>query len=167
MLPPINLKKWIDENQDSLKPPVNNKLIYKDSEYIVMVVGGPNDRHDYHINQGEELFYQIKGNMVLKVIENDQPKDIQINEGDMFLLPAAMPHSPQRPAESIGLVIEKQRQSDELDSFLWVCQQCGNKLYQEELNVSDIVTQLPEVFKRFSQDPNHTTCDQCGSIFQL
>ena len=105
IIPPFNLKKWVDDNRDRLKPPVGNKLVYKDTEFIVMIVGGPNARKDFHYNEGEEFFYQIEGNMTLPIIENGERRIIEINEGDMFLLPARVPHSPQRPANTVGLVI--------------------------------------------------------------
>ncbi len=98
ILPPMNFKKWIDDNRESLKPPVKNKMVYQDSEFIVMVVGGPNERKDYHVNEGEEFFYQIEGDIVLKTIQDRKAVNYEINSGDIFLLPTKIPHSPQRPA---------------------------------------------------------------------
>ena len=138
---PFNLKKWIDEHRHLLKPPVGNQCIYKDAEnFIVMVVGGPNSRKDYHYNESEELYYQLEGDIVVKIIDDGVPKDIHINEGDMFLLPPKTPHSPQRGENTIGLVIEKVRATEE-DGFLWYCEKCGYKLYEAHLNVTDIVKQ--------------------------
>lgn len=163
---PFNLKKWIDENRDLLKPPVGNQCIYKNAEdFIVMVVGGPNARKDYHLNETEELFYQIEGDIVVKIIDNGVPKDISIKEGDMFLLPARTPHSPQRGPNTVGLVIEKVR-SNEDDGFLWFCENCGNKLYEEHLHVSDIVSQLPPVMERFYSSEEKRTCKKCGAVMQ-
>ena len=160
---PINLKKWIDEHRYLLKPPVGNQLVYKDSEFIVMVIGGPNSRTDYHVDVGEEFFYQIEGDMVLKVIEDSRQVDVPICEGEIFLLPANVPHSPRRPASTIGLVIERTRQAGELDGFLWYCEGCGEKLYEEYLQVSDIVLQLPPVFERFYASDANSTCKACGN----
>lgn len=160
---PINFKNWIDENRHLLKPPVGNKLVYEDAEFIIMVVGGPNARHDYHDDPGEEFFYQLEGGMVLKVIDAGKPVDVPIEEGEIFLLPAHVHHSPRRPANSIGLVIERKRGSDELDGFLWYCESCGRKLYGEYLNLSDIVSQLPAVFDRFYGQEENCTCKQCGT----
>ncbi|HIC74606.1 MAG TPA: 3-hydroxyanthranilate 3,4-dioxygenase, partial [Candidatus Marinimicrobia bacterium] len=103
MIQPINFKQWIEDNRKLLKPPVGNKCIYEDAEFIIMVVGGPNARKDYHFEEGEEFFYQIEGDITLKVIDNGEPKDIPIREGEIFLLPPRMPHSPQRPANTVGL----------------------------------------------------------------
>ena len=166
ILAPFNLKKWVDENRDLLKPPVGNKCIYQHAEnFIVMIVGGPNARKDYHYNESEELYFQIEGDIVLKIIDDGVKKDIAINEGDMFLLPPKTPHSPQRGPNTVGLVIEKKRESED-DGFIWFCENCGNKLYEETLHVDDIVQQLPPVMNRFWEDTMKRTCDKCGTVMQ-
>ena len=119
ILPPINFKEWIEDNRELLKPPVGNKCVYEDAEFIVMVVGGPNSRKDYHYDLGEEFFYQIEGDMLLKIKDGDEFKDISIKEGEIFLLPPKTPHSPQRFENTVGLVIERTRKEDELDGFQW------------------------------------------------
>jgi 3-hydroxyanthranilate 3,4-dioxygenase len=164
--PPFNIKKWIAENKDLLKPPVGNACLYKQAEdFIVMIVGGPNSRKDYHFNETEELFYQLQGNIVVKIIDDGEPKDIYINEGDMFLLPACTPHSPQRGENTIGLVIEKVRKTEE-DGFMWFCENCGNMLHQEKLIVTDIVSQLPPIMNDFYNNQDKRTCNKCGSTMQ-
>src|SRR5262245_51247890 len=115
VLPPLNFKAWIDEHRHLLKPPVGNKMVYEDSEFIIMVVGGPNARKDYHFDEGEEFFYQLEGDITVKVVEDGKPRDVRIREGEIFLLPARVPHSPQRPANTVGLVIERKRETEELD----------------------------------------------------
>jgi 3-hydroxyanthranilate 3,4-dioxygenase len=130
-----------------------------------MVVGGPNSRTDFHIDESEEFFYQLEGDINLRIIEDGKPRDLPIREGDIFLLPPRVPHSPQRPAGTVGLVIERKRQPQELDGFAWYCPQCDTKLYEEFLHVSNIVTQLPPVFDRFYGNAEHCTCKKCG--FQL
>lgn len=167
VIPPFNLKQWINDNRDLLKPPVGNACIYKNAEnFIVMIVGGPNARKDYHYNESEELYYQVEGNIVLKIIDDGQQKDIPINEGDMFLLPPKTPHSPQRGAGTVGLVIEKIREDkeNEKDAFMWFCENCGNKLYEESVFVEDIVKQLPPVMERFWCDMEKRTCSRCGEV---
>lgn len=166
IIPPINLQKWIDENRHQLKPPVGNKLIYEDAEFIIMAVGGPNERSDYHIDPGEEFFYQIEGELVLKVIDEGQPKDIHIKAGEIFLLPGFVPHSPQRKAGGVGLVIERKRLPHELDGFAWYCQRCGNTLYEEFFHLEDIVKQLPPIFARFAADRSKHVCSACGTRFE-
>ncbi|MBL7960192.1 3-hydroxyanthranilate 3,4-dioxygenase [bacterium] len=159
----FNFKKWIDEHRHLLKPPVGNQVVWKDTEFIIMVVGGPNARKDYHFNEGEEFYYQIEGNMILKIIEAGEPRDIPINAGDIFLLPPRTPHSPQRPANSVGLVVERKRDEKELDGFQWYCEKCGTKLYDEYIPLSDIVSQLPPIFERFYNNGSNCTCKKCGT----
>jgi 3-hydroxyanthranilate 3,4-dioxygenase len=163
-MPPFNLREWIDRNRESLKPPVCNRELYVGSEFIVMVVGGPNSRKDYHYDAGPELFHQIEGDMLLKTIQDGRPVDVRIREGDIFLLPPGVPHSPQRFAGTVGLVVERQRGPDEHDGFMWFCEQCGNKLHEEFLPVSDIVTDLPPVLDRFWSDLQARTCTECGAV---
>lgn len=163
---PFNFKKWIDENRHLLKPPVGNIQVWKDTEFIVMVVGGPNSRKDYHYNEGEEFFYQLEGDVVVKIIDEGKPRDIHIKEGDIFLLPPRTPHSPQRGPNTVGLVIERERATKELDGFMWYCENCGEKLYEEFEYVSDIVKQLPPIFDRFYNTPEHCTCKSCGTVME-
>jgi len=164
MLQALNLKQWVDEHRDLLKPPIGNKLIWQDSDFLVMVVGGPNKRTDYHVDACEELFYQIEGDIVLKVIENNKSYDILIKEGDIFLLPPNIPHSPQRPANTVGLVVERRCKDTELDGFQWYCENCGEKLYEEFVHISDIETQLQTVFDRFFDTADNCTCKACGTV---
>ncbi len=159
----FNFQKWINEHRDLLKPPVGNQVVWKDTEFIIMVVGGPNARRDYHYNEGEEFYYQIEGDIVLKIIEDGEPRDIAINQGDIFLLPPRTPHSPRRPANTIGLVIERRREEKENDGCIWFCEKCGNKLYEEFFFLTNIVTQLPPVFDRFYNNPDLCTCKKCGT----
>ena len=158
----FNFKKWIDEHRHLLKPPVGNKVIWQDRGFIVMVVGGPNERTDYHVNEGEEFFYQLEGTAKLKIIDNDgQRRDIWLREGDIYLLPAKTPHSPQRSAGSVGLVVEHRRLDKERDGLQWYCENCGTKLYEEFFTLTNIETQFPAVFERYYASP-HTLCKNCG-----
>ncbi len=165
---PFNLKKWVDDNRQFLKPPVGNKQVYFENEdYIVMVVGGPNGRKDYHFEDGEELFYQLEGDITLKIINKDgTPQDIQIREGDMFLLPPRIPHSPQRPANTIGLVIERYRKEGEVDKLMWFCENCNNKLHEATFEMTDIVNQLPPVMNHFMNSEELRTCKKCGTVME-
>ncbi len=158
----LNFKKWIDENRHLLKPPVGNRQIWEDRDFMVTVVGGPNSRQDFHINEGEEFFYMVEGDMNLRILEDGKPVDLPIREGEIFLLPPKVPHSPQRPAGTVGLVIERKRRPEEMDGLLWVCDRCHARLYEESFHLTNIVTQLPPVFDRFYGNPAHTTCRSCG-----
>lgn len=164
--PAFNLKQWIDEHRHLLKPPVGNQCVYADTDFIVMIVGGPNSRKDYHFNEGEELFYQLEGTATIKIIDEGKPRDIVIREGEMFLLPPRTPHSPQRLANTVGLVIERKRETKELDGFLWYCENCGQKMYEEYEYVTDIVKQLPPVFERFYGNLENRTCKHCGTVME-
>jgi 3-hydroxyanthranilate 3,4-dioxygenase len=161
---PFNLRLWIDQNRHQLKPPVGNKLLFQDSQFIVMAVGGPNSRKDFHHDPGEEFFYQLEGDMVLRIVEGNRPTDVPIREGDVFLLPAEVPHSPQRPAGSVGIVVERRRGAQELDGFSWYCDQCGNRLFMERVAVGNIETELPAIFARFYGSVEHRTCKVCGAL---
>jgi len=164
---PFNFQKWIDDNRHLLRPPVGNQQVYLENEdFIVMVVGGPNARKDYHYNEGEELFYQVEGDMVLKIMEDGKPVDIPICEGELFLLPPKVPHSPQRPANTVGLVIERYRYSKEKDGFLWFCENCNHKLHETYFALTDIVKQLPLEMEAYYGSETLRTCDKCGTIMQ-
>lgn len=161
-LKPLNFKKWIEEHRHLLKPPVGNQQIWEDSDFMVTVVGGPNSRTDYHINQSEEFFYQVEGSINLKLWIDDKPEDFAIAEGEIFLLPPNIPHSPQRPAGTIGLVIERKRASLEVDSLVWFCDNCNHQVYKETLHLTNIVTQFPPIFERFYSNEKNCTCQKCG-----
>jgi len=164
---PFNFQDWIEKHREVLKPPVGNKKVfYENDDFIVMVVGGPNARKDYHYELGEEFFYQIEGDIVLKVIDDGKPVDIPIKEGEIFLLPPKVPHSPQRSAGSIGLVIERYRKPGEEDGFLWYCEGCGHKLHETYFELKNIETQLPKVMKTFYDSQELRTCDQCGTVME-
>lgn len=163
-LAPFNFRKWIDDHREFLKPPVCNRQVFRESEFIIMVVGGPNSRSDYHDDPGEEFFYQLEGDMILRTMQDGSRVDIPIREGEIFLLPARVPHSPQRFANTVGLVIERKRRADEQDGFLWYCDHCQYPLFAEYVHVSDIEKQLPPIFDRFYDNPKHRTCQACGTV---
>jgi 3-hydroxyanthranilate 3,4-dioxygenase len=161
---PLSLLDWIDDNREHLKPPVCNKQMFENGEFIVQVVGGPNSRTDYHVDEGPELFYQVEGEMLLKTVQDGTFVDIPIREGEIFLLPPRVPHSPQRFKDTVGIVVERQRAPHELDGFVWFCPKCANKLHEERLHVADIVKDLPPVFARFYANADARTCKRCGNV---
>ena len=162
----LNFKRWIDENRHLLKPPVGNKRVFQDGDFVIMVVGGPNSRKDYHVDPGQEFFYQLEGDMVLKTIQNGKPVEVPIREGELLLLPANVPHSPQRFANTVGLVVERQRRLGEQDGFQWYCENCGNLLYEEFFELTDIETQFPPLFERFYSNLERRTCSHCGTVME-
>jgi 3-hydroxyanthranilate 3,4-dioxygenase len=163
---PFNFKKWIDENRDLLKPPVNNKVVYKDAEFIVMVVGGPNSRKDYHYNESEEFFYQLEGDIIIQIQENGQAVEVPIKEGDIFLLPPRVPHNPRRFKDSIGLVMERRRRVGEKDGLLWFCEKCNHKLHENYFQLTDIQSQFQETFRTFYESKELRTCKNCGHVME-
>jgi 3-hydroxyanthranilate 3,4-dioxygenase len=163
--PAFNLQAWIDQNRHLLKPPVGNKCIV-DGDFIIMIVGGPNARTDYHWDEGPEFFHQIEGEMVLRVQDDGQRRDIPIRAGEVFYLPPRTPHSPQRMPNSIGLVIERRRLPHEKDGLLWFCEQCNHKLYEEYFVLGSIEEDFPPVFERYYGSPKARTCANCGHIDQ-
>lgn len=164
LFPVINFKEWIEDNRHLLKPPVGNKVVWENGDFIAMVVGGPNSRKDYHLNQTAEFFYQVEGDIVLKVIDEGEKKDIHIKEGDIYLLPANVPHSPRRPANTIGLVIEQKRAEGMKDGLVWYCENCGHNMYQDEFSLSNIEKDLKLIFDEFFSSEDNRTCKSCGTV---
>ena len=160
----FNLHDWIERHREDLKPPVGNRQIFRESEFIIMVVGGPNSRTDYHDDPGDEFFYQLEGEMVLRTIQNAKRVDIPIRADEILLLPGHVPHSPQRSVGGVGLVIERVRKPEEQDGFLWYCDRCDAQLYAEYEHISDIVQQLPPIFERFYGSLQARTCKRCGHV---
>ena len=161
--PAFNLQAWVDEHRHLLQPPVGNKCVV-DGDFIVMIVGGPNARTDYHVEEGPEFFYQLEGEMVLRIQEDGAVRDIPIKAGEMFYLPPRVPHSPQRSAGGVGLVIERKRLPHERDGLLWFCERCNQKLYEEFFALQHIESQFLAVFDRFYQSPARRTCGSCGHL---
>jgi 3-hydroxyanthranilate 3,4-dioxygenase len=165
-LNPYDLKAWVEENRQHLKPPVGNKMVWGDSEFLVMVVGGPNRRKDFHVEDGEEFFYQIEGDITLRIMEDGRPRDIEIKEGEIFLLPAGIPHSPQRPENTVGLVIERQRKAGELDRLRWYCEGCGEVLHEQSFQLEDLASQLKPIIENFYATEALRTCKGCKTVMQ-
>lgn len=165
---PFNLQKWIDENRHLLKPPVANKNLYPEgTDYIVMIVGGPNARKDYHYNETEELFYQLEGDINVRIQEDGKAVDIPIKAGDMFLLPAGIPHSPMRGENSVGLVIERKREEAHLkDGLMWFCDNCNNKLHEVYFPLTNIEKDFLPNFKKFYASIDLRTCKACGHVME-
>lgn len=163
---PFNLHVWIEQNRHLLKPPVGNKLLFEDGDLIVMAVGGPNSRKDFHHDPGAEFFFQLEGTLMLRLMQAGRLLEMPIRAGEVYLLAPEVPHSPQRPAGSVGIVVERRRRPEELDGFSWYCENCGHCLALERVPVADIVTQLPIIFDRFYGSVERRTCTSCGSVLE-
>lgn len=159
---PIDLQAWIEKNRAALQPPVGNVCLH-DGDFLVMVVGGPNARTDYHVNPGEELFYQVQGDVVLRVLEDGAPRDVPIKQGQLFLLPAGVPHSPQRPAGTVGLVVEQPRAHAEDHHLRWFCDRCGAVLHDVAFRPVDLGKQIKAMLTEFAARADLRTCKGCGA----
>ena len=160
----FNLMKWIEENKDELKPPVNNKVLWEDSEFICMILGGPNRRRDFHVDPSDEFFYQIKGDCFVEVINNGKREVVTVKEGEVFMLPANVPHSPHRIADTFGLVIERKRDMGELEDFVWFCEGCDEEMHRKRVQLTDIETQVKGAIEEFNGSEELRTCKKCGYV---
>ena len=161
----FNLHEWIERHRDALRPPVGNRRVFEDGDFIIMVIGGPNSRQDYHVDPGQEFFHQLEGDIVLRTIQDGRRMEVPIRQGEVLLLPANVPHSPQRPADTVGLVVERRRRAGERDGFQWYCERCGQLLHEESIEVTDI-EKLAPVFERFYQSRERRTCSRCGAVLE-
>ena len=163
--PPFNLDQWVDKHRDLLKPPVGNKLLYEEAGMVAQIIGGPNTRVDFHDDPVQEFFYQLKGDMILKVAENGDIFDVRIREGDVFMLPPHTSPSPQRPVPgSVGLVVESPRMQGMMDGFEWYCFECKSLVHRIEVPLNNIVDDLPPLYEAFYADEKARTCPNCGAI---
>ena len=161
----LNLKRWIDDHRSLLKPPVGAEMIWKDSQFMVMIIGGPNARRDFHIDPRDELFYQLEGDMVLEYFDRTGKRHAEaIREGEILLLPANTPHSPQRAANTVGLVVEPVRGPDEPEGYAWYCERCDAKLYEMTRGESDVLLDLQKVSVKFNASEALRTCKPCGYV---
>jgi 3-hydroxyanthranilate 3,4-dioxygenase len=163
LTPPFNLHAWINENRHLLKPPVGNHMLWNQG-LMIMVVGGPNQRSDFHVNPTEEMFYQIEGDISLRIRDGEQVRDIPIKQGELFVLPAGIPHSPQRPADTVGLVIERKRPEQANDHVRWYCRQCGELIHDVDFPLVDLGKQLKPVIEEYRSKTELRTCKKCGAV---
>ena len=164
---PFNLHQWIEENRHLLKPPVGNKNLYPEgTDYIVMIVAGPNARKDYHYNETEELFYQLEGNITVRIQDEGKAVDIDLGPGDMFLLPPKVPHSPMRREGSLGLVVERVREAGHTDGLMWFCDNCNNKLHETFFPLTNIEKDFLPRFRSYYGSEDMRTCSNCGHVME-
>ncbi len=169
LLPPFDFHSWIEENRHLLKPPVGAKKVFENAEFIIMVVGGPNARKEYHINEGEEFFWMLEGDMILKVVDDGEFKDVRIREGEIFLLPGGVPHSPQRLENTVGLVVERPRFGEEKDGMRWYCENadCREVLHETFFKVENFLAQMTAAIEHVNEHEELRTCGSCGTVMEI
>jgi 3-hydroxyanthranilate 3,4-dioxygenase len=160
----FNLWKWVEDNGHAFEPPVGNKVIWEDSQFTAMIIRGPNARRDFHVDPSDEIFYMLKGDMVLEYMENGHRRAQVIRQGELLLVPAFTPHSPHRPADTWGLVVEVKRRPDQSESLLWYCDQCNARLHAVTMHVADIEKELRAAIEQFDASAELRTCRSCGHV---
>jgi len=160
----MSLQGWIDENRHLLKPPVGNRYMYSGNDFFVMIVGGPNARNDFHISASEEFFYQIKGDITVRIREGGKIIDHSIKEGETFFVPSNVPHSPQRPPNTVGMVVERTRPPGELEHMVFYCEGCGELVHDIEFDCKDIVEHFRDTMELFWKNDEQRTCNNCGKM---
>ncbi len=160
---PINISRWVDEHRGELKPPVGNKYLYDGNDFFVMVIGGPNARNDFHVTNSEEYFYQLKGDIVVRIREGGAIKDVPVREGEAFFIPANVPHSPTRPPGTVGVVVERRRPPGETEHLQFYCESCGELVYDKEFDCKDIVKHFSQAMEEFWADETLSACKGCGT----
>lgn len=161
---PIHLLSWIEANLDSFAGPVSNRVVWPDADLIFMVIKGPNARTDFHIDPGDEIFMQLSGTIRVDLRTEQGVETRMLHQGEIMRVPAHVPHSPMRPAGSVGVVIERRRGPDEMDHLDWYCDVCDNRLHRATFNLADIETDLIAALRSFNSDEALRTCDVCGTV---
>jgi len=165
-LVPLDLLAWIEQNRDNFRKPVGNKVIWEDGEFIAFV-SGANSRNDFHVNPGDEIFFQIKGDVRVDLQIDGERVINPLREGQLLLVPAGVPHAPRRPAGTYGFIVERKRKPGELDGFRWHCEGCNTLLHTVEFQLEDIVAQFAAMLKDFDADVAARTCDRCGQVLEV
>ncbi len=160
---PINISRWVDEHRGELKPPVGNKYLYDGNDFFVMVIGGPNARNDFHVSNSEEYFYQLKGDIVVRIREGGAIKDVPVREGETIFIPGNVPHAPTRPPGTVGVVVERRRPPGETEHLQFYCESCGELVYDKEFDCKDIVEHFSQAMEEFWADETRNACKGCGT----
>jgi 3-hydroxyanthranilate 3,4-dioxygenase len=162
-LPPINLMKWVEQHRHEMKPPVSNKYLYDGEDFFVMLINGPNARNDFHQTSSEEFFHQLQGDIVVRIVEDGKIKDVPVRQGETFFIPGNVPHSPTRPPNTLGLVVERRRPPGELEHLQFYCDNCHALVEDIEFDCKDIVVHFKQAMEDFWADPKRSTCRNCGT----
>jgi 3-hydroxyanthranilate 3,4-dioxygenase len=163
----FHLKRWVEENKNLFSPPYKtNRLLVHHKDFLVMILRGPNVRLDFHVEPGDEFFYQIEGGIELHLKPDGEKREVvKIGEGEIFVCPASVPHSPRRPENTWGLVIERKRTPDEKEDFVWFCEKCDEKVLSRTVVQGDVGRQVTKIYEAFNADAAARTCQACGYVF--
>ena len=160
----FGLWRWIDDNRHAFAPPVGNKVVWEDSQFTAMIIRGPNARRDFHVDPSDEIFYMLRGDMVLEYIRDGARVNQVIREGELMLVPALTPHAPHRPADTWGLVVEIKRSPGQTESLRWYCDRCNAVLHDVTMHIADIERELKAAIERFDASVELRTCRRCGHV---
>jgi len=160
----FDLWDWVEQNRHAFEPPVGNKVIWEDSQFTAMVIRGPNARRDFHVDPSDEMFFMLKGDMVVEYIQDGRRRTQVVREGGLLLVPAFTPHSPHRPPETWGLVVEVKRKPEQVESLLWFCDRCDAQLHEVTMHVADIERELKAAIEAFDGALALRTCRTCGYV---
>ena len=167
-LEPVHLLRWIETNRGAFAPPVANKEVFPESEFIYQIIRGPNARNDFHIDPGDEIFYQLAGDIVVRCRDAAGAfRDVPVRQGEAMLVRAGTPHCPIRPAGTWGLVVERKRRPDELDRLAWFCERCEAKLHEVSFSCQNIEVELRVAIERFNESERLRTCTRCGAVLSV
>jgi 3-hydroxyanthranilate 3,4-dioxygenase len=164
-----DLKRWVEENRHVYNPPYKtNHILMHHDEFFVLVLNGPNMRFDFHREPGEEFFFQIHGDIELHLKpERERRQVVKIREGEIFLCPGGLAHSPRRGEGTWGLVIERKRKPEEKEEFLWFCETCDERVMARTIVQGDTGAQVTAIYEAFNADPRLRTCTACGYVFPV
>jgi 3-hydroxyanthranilate 3,4-dioxygenase len=163
----FHLKRWVEENQNLFSPPYKtNRLLVHHKDFLVMILRGPNVRLDFHVEPGDEFFYQIEGDIELHLKPEGESREVvTIRQGEIFLCPGSLAHSPRRPENTWGLVIERKRNAAENEEFVWFCEKCDAKVLSRTVTQGEIGKQVAQIYEAFNADAALRTCKACGDVF--
>ena len=157
----------LDQIKNAIKQgPKPVSILWQEQDTLAFVARGREHRSEFHIDPCDEVMYMLKGDMELHYITPDgEHKFTVIREGEIIHCPAGTPHSPRFSPDSFVLVLERRRQTEEQDRFLWFCEQCNSKLYETARHVSDYrADPVSRVYEEFYSAETHRTCANCGYI---
>jgi len=166
----FNLQQWIEENRGNWG---RRRTVWEDSDFITVVHRGPNRGKQFHINEGDEIFYQLEGELNFHYINSSDKREVLVlKPGEMFLLPANVPHSPRREEGSWTLVVERKRRPDKIDRWVWFCKSATTSSTRRRRDpakdpaIKANIT-VENTNKRLRSDLALSTCKRCGETLKV